>query len=201
MIEKLLIICDEVSSHQDQYHSDMSRLKSLITNETIAVEKKGQEVQEYENYSRMICFSNNPKCFKLSTSCRRFGVFGTSDKYCKNKEAANHFLTYLLHYDLSKWDHNKIPNTEERLNMMISNELYFLFYEFNSYDSEGRVTTEEFYKQYVDYCINSSIKPINKLKIISQLKPYVECHKFGSGIRGFTKKFKIDENDKVNLIK
>jgi phage/plasmid-associated DNA primase len=209
-INKMFIICDEVSYQNDNYYVDMNRLKALITNDTIAVERKGLEVEEFENYSRLFIFSNNPRCLKLSTTDRRFAVFGTSDKYCKNKEyfdnlfkelnedVADHFLTYLLKYDISKWNHNAIPNTEERRNMMMTNELEFLFYHFDNYDEEGRATTEIFYDSYLTFCSRNGIKAISKIKIIQSLRPYVESCKWNSGtLRGLKKLFTKTEDDQI----
>ena len=213
-INKMFIVCDEVSYQNDNYYVDMNRLKALVTNDTIAVERKGLEVEECENYSRIFIFSNNPRCLKLSTTDRRFAVFGTSDKYCKNKEyfdklykdlneeVADNFLTYLLKYDISKWDHNAIPNTEERRNMMMTNELEFLFYHFNDFDSDGRTTTESFYEKYFSYCCINGIKSISKIKIIQSLRPYVDNCKWDYGKkRGFKKLFNRTEDDKIILNK
>jgi phage/plasmid-associated DNA primase len=198
---------------------DYNRLKSLVTNDTISVEKKGLEVAEYKNYSRIFIFSNSYNCLRLAPSDRRFAVFGTSNKYCRNKEyfdklfshltqeVADHFISYLLQYDISKWDHNQIPITLEKEMMTehkdeVSNEINFLIHHFDQskYDKKGRVTTEEFYKDYFDFALTNGFKPIDKLKLVHNMKPYVVLCKYDSGTkRGFKKNYIVD-NEKVRLI-
>jgi hypothetical protein len=208
IINKLLIICDE-SSDKNNYHVDMNRLKALITNETIAVELKGFEVEEYENMSSIFMFSNDLNCFQLSYENRRIAAFLLSNKYCRdknyfdqlethlNQETANHFLTYLFQYDISNWNHNDIPDTEALQEMMMNNEIDFLLNHFDEtlYDHENRVSIDTFYKQYVDYCFSNGITKIGKHKIIKSLgNKLIEKCKWDSGrIIGFKKKFNKTE--------
>jgi hypothetical protein len=104
----------------------------------------------------------------------------------------------LFKYDISNWDHNKIPETEEKQNMTISYELEFLLYHFDeSKFEENRVSCRIFYEDYLNYCLKNYITPkkINKI----DLSPYAIHCKWNSGkIRGFKKLF-TKENELIKL--
>lgn len=79
-VDKILVILDEANSKDAYNYAD--KLKSFITSEKIAYEKKNiQGMFETPFYARTFAFTNHSNSIKIECSDRRFTVFNTSTKY------------------------------------------------------------------------------------------------------------------------
>jgi hypothetical protein len=107
-MNKLFICCNEVSN-EGMFHSSFEKLKALITDPTMPIEKKGIDIfEDYPNYINFIMTTNNKDSVKLGRTDRRYNCIETSDRYIGNyeyfeklisactQEAANHLYTYLI---------------------------------------------------------------------------------------------------------
>lgn len=118
---RLLIVADEVDL-TDKYVAD--RLKSIITEPTVNLERKGLEIEALPNYCRLIFASNHARVLNAGIRERRYLVLEPSDAkaqdqiyfntlwaWIRNGGAAK-LLHYLLHVDISDFNPYKCPQTE-----------------------------------------------------------------------------------------
>ena len=131
LMNKLFICCNEVST-QGQFHSSFEKLKAIITDPTISIEKKGIDIfNSYPNHCNFVFTTNNLDSVKLGKSDRRYVCLETSDRYKGNYEyfanlmsycdqtTANHFYTYIS--GLAKTRNVKrIPNTRLKTEMQMN---------------------------------------------------------------------------------
>lgn len=99
-------------------------LKSLITRSTVALERKGIDVIQIENCSRIFITSNEKWVVPATPDERRFAVFEVGDAHIKDrpyfrrmaqqmeKGGYGALLHFLQNYDLSDFDVGVPPETE-----------------------------------------------------------------------------------------
>ena len=130
-MNKCFVCCNEVSSGENSFHDSFERLKSLITDPTMSIEKKGIDMfNDYPNFMNFIFTTNNYNSVKLGRGDRRYVCLETSGRFCKkyeyferllascNQETADHFYTYIC--GLAKTRNIKnIPTTSLKEDMMI----------------------------------------------------------------------------------
>ncbi|MFA6470921.1 MAG: DUF5906 domain-containing protein [Candidatus Latescibacterota bacterium] len=80
----VLLFADEAYWAGDK--SEVSTLKSLITEDTIVIEPKGRDVYQVKNYVNMIICSNYEWVVPAEADERRFCVFQVNEKYKQNNE-------------------------------------------------------------------------------------------------------------------
>lgn len=81
LLDKTLIVANEVSS-SESFHHCAEKLKSLITDTTMAVERKGLDLENtYPNKLNFICTTNNYNSVKLGQGDRRFLCLECSDEF------------------------------------------------------------------------------------------------------------------------
>ncbi|HAK95115.1 MAG TPA: hypothetical protein DCM87_08975 [Planctomycetes bacterium] len=116
------MLCDEAFYAGDRRHASV--LKSLITERTLAIERKGYDLRQTGNRLHLIMASNAKWIVPAGLDERRFLVlevsaahqqdtayFGRIAEQMKNggREA---LLDTLLHRDITGWDHRRAPDTE-----------------------------------------------------------------------------------------
>lgn len=122
---KLLIVCNEVSSEYGKGRKNFDVMKSLITDDVKQIEKKGMDPYTSIDLSNFIFFSNHETCVPLTSKDRRFFVNKLSSErigdseyfdnlltYTKSQDVADHFFSFLMNRDISNFKPNKIPKTE-----------------------------------------------------------------------------------------
>lgn len=104
--------------------SDEGIFKSLVTDATIPIERKGGERYQAKNYLHFIVSSNEDYVVPVSATGRRWAVFKVSEAHMQDRpyfaaiadqlEAGGYgkLLDTLLSIDLATVDLSKIPNTE-----------------------------------------------------------------------------------------
>jgi hypothetical protein len=121
---KLMTIMDETSG-KDSF-TNSNKIKSLITAEQIAWERKGIDGVNINNCGRYLFFSNNSTPVKIENTDRRFVVYQCADDVRNNREyfkkivklfnddnVVKSFYKYLKNIDISEWDSiNDRPITE-----------------------------------------------------------------------------------------
>lgn len=131
LMNKLFICANEVSS-EESFHNAFDKLKAIITDNTINIEKKGIDIfKNYPNYINFIFTTNNYDSVKLGRSDRRYCCLHTSDKFKGDfeyferlmdsctQEVANHFYTYCINYDTGR-NLRQIPMTQLKEEMMLN---------------------------------------------------------------------------------
>jgi hypothetical protein len=122
-MDKLLIVCNEVSTEEGWMNS-FDKLKAIITDKTISIEKKGIDVfKDYPNHLNLIMTTNNHNSVRVGRTDRRYLCLETSDRFKSNheyfqklidtctQEVANHFFTYICDLDRTR-NIKDIPMTQ-----------------------------------------------------------------------------------------
>lgn len=106
-------------------------LKALITEPTLPIERKGRDAYIVKNVIHLMMASNNDWAAPVGMDDRRFCIvdvlptkIGRHDYFTKIRKELNHggyeaMLYDLQHYDLSKFDHRKPPQTEAALHQKV----------------------------------------------------------------------------------
>ena len=118
----ILLFADEAFYANDKKHESI--LKTLITESTLTVEKKGIDVFQSANYVHLIMASNDQHVVPAGTDERRFFVLACGEDK-KQDEAyfaaiaeqmdnggREALLHYLLEYDLSDYKVRSVPQTD-----------------------------------------------------------------------------------------
>ena len=114
MLEDTLILVAEEAFWAGDKHGE-GVLKDLITNDTIAIERKGYDVTQQKNYTRLIITSNNDWVIPAGELERRFMLLDVSDEYAQDEkyfkaifeEMKNGGRSALLHL-LMEYDYSNI---------------------------------------------------------------------------------------------
>jgi hypothetical protein len=129
LANKLLLFADEAFFAGDK--ASEGALKSMITEDEIAVEMKGRDVIKVRNHLRIIMASNQDWVVPAAMDDRRFAVIEVSSA---REQDAPYFaavnaqlesggrsalLHYLMHYDLAGFDLRSLPKTSARLEQQL----------------------------------------------------------------------------------
>ena len=118
----VLIFGDEAFYAGDKKHESV--LKMLITEEVLAIEAKGIDVETSPNYTHLILASNDQWVVPAGADERRFFVLDVADGRKQNTEyfgalrkeldtgGREALLHYLLQYDLTRFEVRSVPKTK-----------------------------------------------------------------------------------------
>lgn len=130
LASRLFIFADEVDL-TDKHVAD--RLKGIISETTVNLERKGLEIEPLPNYCRLIFASNHTRVLNAGIRERRYLVLEPSDEkaqdsaYFRNLWAWIHdggaakLLHYLLQVDISGFDPYKCPQTKALIAEKLAN--------------------------------------------------------------------------------
>lgn len=192
ILNKRIVIINEMSSTRDEFRSNFDKIKSLITDEIISVEPKGRPIITAKNIGNYVLFTNNRDSIIVSTTDRRYAVFEMGNDFrnneeyfsklratCFNQDIANEFYTYLLQYTLeesSTVSLNKIPETAIRRELQLlskSSPLKFLdhvkefpglYRDEESKEAETRVKATILYSNYKTWCSDNNESCVSNTK-------------------------------------
>jgi len=136
---RLLIFADEVDL-TDKHVAD--RLKGIVSETTVNMERKGLEIEPLPNYCRLIFASNHSRVLNAGVRERRYLVLEPSDKFAQNpdyfkrlwhwinNDGPAKLLNYLLIVDLSDFDPYRCPQTpgliaEKLGNLNVVNQFFY----------------------------------------------------------------------------
>lgn len=120
MASRLFIFGDEVNL-TGEHAAD--RLKSIISEDTVNLERKGLEIEPLPNYCRFLFASNHTKVLSAGIRERRYLVLEPSDGYAQepgyfrrlwhwiDHDGPAKLLNYLLIVDISDFDPYRCPQT------------------------------------------------------------------------------------------
>lgn len=118
----VVLFADEAFFAGDKAHASV--LKTLITEETVTIEKKNIDVEPEANYIHLIMASNEDHVIPAGSDERRFFMLDVgkenqqNTKYFENitnqleNGGYEALLHYLINYDLSSFNVRKVPKTE-----------------------------------------------------------------------------------------
>ncbi|MGY6278314.1 primase-helicase family protein [Methylomonas sp. MgM2] len=127
---KLGIFADEVDL-TDKHMFD--RMKGIVSETTVNMERKGLEIEPLPNYCRLIFASNHEKVLSAGIRERRYLVLEPSDRYAQdqtyfkrlwswiNNDGPAKFLNYLLNVDISDFEPYRCPQTPGLISEKLDN--------------------------------------------------------------------------------
>jgi len=214
MTNKLLAFCDEVEMI-DKYLSD--RIKALISETTVNLERKGLEIEPLPNYCRFVFASNHARVINAGIRERRYLVLEPSadkaqdsDYFEKlwgwvNNGGSSKLLHYLMNVDISEFNPYKCPQTKaliaEKLDNLsgINRFFYNEIVSKEPFGGKARITAHELVDDFIRWGKEDDIK-INKAaarsstgKMMAALN--IEVH--GRSDRGNGKYYDIPYKDQM----
>ena len=170
VVNKLLVFGDEVDLTNTAI---ADRLKGLISETTINLERKGIDPEPMPNYSRFIFASNHEHTISAGTRERRYLVLEPIPNKAQDKEYFDslwqwingngpaYLLYYLLNYDLAEFDPRRAPATKaliaEKLASLKPAEAY-LYEQIMSdkpFNGEARTDASVLVERFVEWCMNN----------------------------------------------
>ena len=125
----ILLFADEALFAGDKRHESI--LKTLVTEETLIIEKKGADADTSSNYVHLIMASNERWVVPAGLDERRFLVLDVAEGNMQDKSFFNALqkeldgggyqalLHYLLSFDISSFEPRNLPKTEALLEQKI----------------------------------------------------------------------------------
>jgi len=185
-IAQSLIGCvlDEAVDSSD--HNAMNKFKNLITSDERQIELKGKEVYTVGDFTNYVVISNNDFASLIEESDRRALCIETSNDMIGNHKYFNNYWKVLGNMNAGKhifqwllsevklpddWHPQDTPETSYKKELKIaqaSNSIKFLLYTYeklcdanecdagNSPNNEIKLTSEEWFHLYEDYCRNTN---------------------------------------------
>ena len=177
LANKILVFADEVDLTAKQ---TSDKLKALISETTISLERKGIDPVPVSNHIRFVFASNMNKVLRAGSRERRYLVLepasinaqdkGYFDIYYNwlNNDGARHLLYYFKHLDISDFDPRRAPITlalqEEKMdNLPLQDD--FLYSELLKNKPFGgiiRPTTKDISIRFEDYLVSNHAQPMSE---------------------------------------
>ena len=133
---KMLVVCHEATGYDSvrDWKGSFERLKSMVTDDTIMIERKGVDSRQDTNVANWLVNTNHDNVIPLSGTCdRRYALFACNNKYAErtpenlarnrringlvdNPFVRNCFFSYLVHLpqEFRDVDVSIIPSTTAR---------------------------------------------------------------------------------------
>ncbi len=185
---KLLVFADEVDLRE---HVTYNRLKSVISESTVHLERKGQEIEPIPNYCRLFFASNHTQVLRAGLRERRFLLLEPSAAKAQDTEyfsslydwINNHgpekLLYDLLKIDISGFNPYKCPITPalvaEKLANLSGENRYF--YEeitnLEPFQGKTRLAAHELVDDFVNWSIEHEEQPISKAAARSRMGKFM----------------------------
>lgn len=130
MANRIFIFADEVTINNGR---EADKLKGIISEPTINLERKGIDPEPMPNYARLIFASNSSQVLRASIRERRYLVLEPSAAIAQqkgyfdrlhgwiNNNGAAHLLDYLLKHDIKEFDPRRAPTTTALVHEILSN--------------------------------------------------------------------------------
>ncbi|MBL1263887.1 DUF5906 domain-containing protein [Methylomicrobium sp. RS1] len=212
---RLLIFADEVEL-TDTHVND--KLKGIISEPTVNLERKGLEIEPLPNYCRLIFASNHAKVLNADIRERRYLVLEPSDAlaqdteyftalwaWIKNEGAAK-LLHYLLQVDISDFNPYKCPQTEALIAEKIENLSgihRFFFTEIlrpEPFGGRARITASELIDEFIAWSAEdgSKIHKAAARNVVGRMMARMNIEVRGRSDRGLGKFY--DLPDRAQLV-
>jgi hypothetical protein len=198
-MSKVFCKVDELSVVDgDSFNACFDKMKSLITDRHLQVEKKGMEHIMIDNHINFIMTTNHRHTVKIEADDRRYACFEVSDKYKQdtkyfadfmdildNDEAGNHIYSYFKNYPEDEMVNlRRIPMTEIKQEMAdlskssvqrfvecMNDELdEVCLYDWVGKDGEKAISCLNFYENYKGWCSSNGEKAWSNKSVGTELK-------------------------------
>jgi hypothetical protein len=175
-----LIVMNETGMSSGKWHRFNGHLKLLITEQMVAIERKGLETIRINDYAGYIVTSNQDAllkidigdsrivCFDVSACCRgNIPYFDRLGEVLDHPDAPGVVLSYLLNRNLTNWSPGKIPATKMKIETMrrqLPNPIRFIIDYIVSWPENciNRFSCKKVYQDYLEWCECNGEKPLAK---------------------------------------
>lgn len=208
---KLANIGDDIS---DEFITNLSVFKKLVTGNRIQVQRKGERPFEFNNYAKMLFSANNLPRIKDKTGAimRRLLLIPFDAKFTVNDEDYDEHITYKLQTQevmeylillglkglkrvIDNHNYTKSKKVQEELEEyeIISNPILLFFKEEITEDDVLNEPTNDIYRKYTEFCINNNFNQMSNMEFGRQVSKYFQvkskCKKInGEVIRIYIRK-------------
>lgn len=191
---KILTIVNEANncSTNPEYHKTFDKIKDIIDNRMITIEKKGVDPVSVEDYNHLIITTNNRWPVKIEESDRRFTLLETNDQYCEltadnisyfnninkytnyefSKLAADNFLTFSMSRDVERYNYKPLQTKfkKELIERQKRVDIIVEFMNESEYEVED-INIDKVYQDYIQFCQRNAVdKYLNKIVFIKKLR-------------------------------
>jgi len=180
---KVFTVVNEIKAESDMIKMS-NLLKSLITDGTQKIEKKGQDALTVNNYNNYVLLTNNHHVVNVEPDDRRYFCLSASSKFKGNQkyfnnlvenmltpEFGNEFFQFLMQINLTDWDFRMIPMTKYKSELMkySINPIIKWFNEWIKMTNEDDISIKknEMYELYKETSENNTF---GKIKFFDYLK-------------------------------
>ncbi|KJC08731.1 helicase [Citrobacter freundii] len=172
MANKLMVFADEVTVNNSR---EADRLKGIISEDTINLERKGIDPEPMPNFSRLIFASNSEQVLRASVRERRYLVLEPAPEHAQEKnyfdrlhnwinaDGASHLMAYLQQVDISRFDPRRAPMTAGLVKEIISNlppaecYVYGELYTDKPFRGVARLSASEEVERFVTFSRESGV--------------------------------------------
>ena len=191
--KNLLCVFNETKEFGEEY-TENDKLKSIISDYKLIIENKGLDCRKITNNSKQIILSNNINSVKIKKNDRRYCVLELNNTYACNKTYFNQFYkidlnqtsacafyNYLMNIDIDGWDHEKMPITNIKIEIMRSNRNYVEKFLFDLYNNEYEhdllelnndktISSSTLYMIFIDWHKKNGLpKPLSSHSFVNRL--------------------------------
>ena len=137
---KILLVINNLNDRRFKIKSMMNRIKNYISEDTVLVNKRYEDLYQIENVSNFIITTNNKYPIWIEDGDWRHVVLDVSDKMKDNvdyfsklsnsltNEFYENLFNYFRTYDIEDFDPIPIPETRRKDHIMNSNKYNFTYY-------------------------------------------------------------------------
>lgn len=211
LMGKVLAVFEELENFSmAEWVAISSKLKRYSTAHKTQYEAKGKDVIEAEDLNNYIVLSNNDAV--KDDDGRRYVILDLDAKYkgdiefwndlyatCFKDIIGKAFYNYLLEYDITKIDLERMPQTQSKRDAIVKrmdNVAQFIKDEFILQTREVKLKLSEFYDEYVKYCEEHQTKSYNKIDFNKKVHEYGFNHYMG---HNKTLKFNIPHDELLKV--
>ena len=214
LASRLFIFADEVDL-TDKHVAD--RLKGLISETTVNLERKGLEIEPLPNYCRLIFASNHTRVLNAGIRERRYLVLEPSDHKAQDSEyfetlwswikdnGATKLLHYLLQVDISNFNPYKCPQTKalitEKLDNLSGVNRFFYNEIMNPepFGGKARILASDLIEDFIQWSSDNDVK-VNRpaaRNLIGRMMAKLKIEVRGRSDRGKGKYYDIPRREEL----
>lgn len=207
---KLFVFVDEADLTDGR---TAERLKAIISEETVNLERKGKDPEIMPNYARFIFASNRDRVINAGLRERRYLVLEPDIIYAQNKgyfdrlhqwindNGAQKLLAWLLSYDLTNFDPRRAPVTtalvEEKLASMppVYQFIYGELWSLQPFKMQKRANATELVEMLINWSESNgeTIKPPAARSAIGRVMKAMGIQVMGRSDRGDGRYYDLPE--------
>ena len=187
-MNKKLIVINEVETADDNKKFNFQAMKSVVSEDSFQIERKGVDAVYCQAVDNFIICSNNVMAVKLENDDRRYVICDVNQKYkndkkhfkplyeMRKKTFYEHLLTFFMKRDISDFIPGEIPMTKNKKEIQLASENSVIHFirEYNERFGADNWATSDVYKCYREYCSSNGFKTVASNRFGIYGKAFIE---------------------------